>query len=92
MSHTLFGGVEITPKQYKVYDLSGTSVDRKFSFQLTALGQTCICKNTPKYTQNNLPNLLTKHKIELSDKNTQSNDIDLLIGAVIFLVWYSQVI
>ncbi|XP_059047592.1 uncharacterized protein LOC131843017 [Achroia grisella] len=81
LNQTLFGDVQISSKNFNVYDINISSVDKSFNFKLSALGQSCICRNIPKYNKYDIQDLLTRHNITLTDTNQTSDDIGLLIGA-----------
>ncbi|XP_073955657.1 uncharacterized protein [Choristoneura fumiferana] len=79
LSHALFGGVTVSFKQYKTYNFTIESLDSNFKLQMSALGQSCICKHVPKVDDSKMSRLLNKHNIRLTEIET--TEIGLLIGA-----------
>ncbi|XP_049886629.1 uncharacterized protein LOC126381142 isoform X2 [Pectinophora gossypiella] len=82
ISHCLFGGMEVNPKEHSLYNFNVESLVNNFNLELTAISQNCICTNVPKVNQNDteLFKLLKQNHVTLTDKGDIS-EIGLLIGA-----------
>lgn len=79
LSHSLFGGVTVSYKQYKTYNFIIESLDSNFKLEMSALGQSCICKHVPKVDNSKMARLLNNYNIRLTEIET--TEIGLLIGA-----------
>lgn len=83
LSHCLFGKIETKSDKYQVHQFQINSMDNTFKLEVEALSQDHICGIIPVVNTKDvqLNKLLQKHDIALTDKNCNTTEIGLLIGA-----------